>query len=135
MSEPSITVPITNPDSEALLLINNVITGLAEAAKEAAKQRTEERYALQTKVFLGSKEGADQFKPTSEVWGEDLSNTGIGLISTRPFEKNQKCYLMMKPAKSPPIFARIHIRRCYAITSSIYRIGATFIYDDPKTPA
>ncbi len=117
-----------------MLLVNALITDLANEEREYLKERVDERYTLATKVLLGAREPGNMFKPMYEAWGDDLSNTGLGLLTTKRFESGVKCYMVMRLPKRKPIFAKLFIRRCIPLTSTIYKLGTTFIYDDEKNP-
>ncbi len=133
---PSTTaVKITNKNAEAMLMINALVGDLAKTAKQNKQSRSDDRYPLETKVILGKREGPDQFVPLYESWGEDISNQGVGLLMTKPLEKSRRLYIVLRIPKQGKLFAHILVRRCDKLTADMYRIGATFEFEDKESSA
>jgi len=124
------TVKITNNGGESLLLINSLIGQLAEEVKKASWLRSDQRYDLNAKVIIGTREGPDQFVAKWEAWGGDISNNGIGLLTTRPLEPGRYYYIVMRPKPESRVFAIVMIRRCDKLTADIYKVGTSFVFDE-----
>lgn len=125
-----VATKITNTNSESLLLVNSLIGELATAFKEAALMRVDQRYALDRKVLIGKRRGQNQFLLEYEAWGGDISNNGLALFTTRPFPQDSISRIILRSSAEEPMFATIQIRRCQKLTEHIYRIGATFVFED-----
>lgn len=130
MAKSTATAQITNTNSQSLLLINQVVNELVTTAEAAELMRVDKRYPLESKVLIGTKNEDGQFVAEYEVWGVDLSNNGISFLTIRPLEAQKNFYLVMRPTRSTLIFAAVLIRRCDALTKDIYRVGATFVFED-----
>jgi len=102
----------TNSNSDSLLLINSLVGFLDQEAKEASLMRCDRRYDLNTKVVIGFKEGQDQFVVDSEAWGSDISNNGVGLLTTKSFTIGKMIYITMSPVQIDKVFALVTVRRC-----------------------
>lgn len=130
MAKPSASAKFTNTNSQSLLLINQVVTELATTAETAELMRVDKRYPLECKLLIGKKNEEGQFVAAYEAWGSDLSNNGISFLTTMPLEIQQHFNVVMRPTTSTLIFATMTIRRCDALTKDIYRVGATFVFED-----
>ncbi len=123
---------ITNTNQEAMLLIHAYVGRLASTVKEARRGRVDQRYSIGAAVLIGLQGDDGQFEPAYEVWGDTISNTGIGLLTTRSFEKGQQFYVMMRPSSGTKLFVIVRVRRCQRLTEGIYKVGGTFVYDDNR---
>ena len=129
------TVKITNKNSDALLLVNNVIGKLAAEVRENSLKRVDQRYPLHTKIIMGTRQAGDLFRPQYEAWGVDISNTGFGLIVGKEFLSGKKHSVVMRVKGQGTIFTEILIRRCQKLITGIYMLGTTFVFDDaPPQP-
>ena len=124
------TLTITNKNSEAMLLINQELGRLARETKQAELRRNDVRYPLNSKITVGSQGPNGEFKPVREVWGMDLSNTGIGLLTTKPFSQGEARCLMFSLPDDKKLYVMAILRRCEQLTQDLYLIGAEFIFDD-----
>jgi len=126
--------PITNSNSEALLLINSLVGTLAKLANEAKLMRGDMRYCLDRKVLVGSIDKENKFVTDYETWGGDVSNNGIALFVSQGLESGRVYVAQMHIAIGTPIFATILICRSQRLAEGLYRVGATFIFDDHAKP-
>ena len=124
---------ITNKNSEALLLVNQELGRLAQEANQAALDRNDARYPLNTKIMVGVPGANGEFKPVREVWGIDLSNTGIGLLAAKPFSRGEARSLMIPLPDDKQLYVMAIVQRCEQLTQEFYLVGATFIFDDITT--
>jgi hypothetical protein len=135
MQKVAATVKITNKNSDSLLLVNNVIGGLAAEVRENSLKRVDQRYPLHTKIIMGTREAGDLFRPQYEAWGVDISNTGFGLIVGKEFLSGKRHCVVMRVPGQGTIFTEILIRRSKKLITGIYMLGTTFVFDDAAPTA
>lgn len=118
----------TGSDSQAVLFaVNDLIARLA-AKRDKTSKRADARYSLNSPVVLGKMRG-NQFSPTCEAYGMDISNQGLGMISRVEVFPGQQFVVNLQSAIGSPCFVKLNIVYCTSILPGMFRCGGAFEFD------
>lgn len=131
---PSAPTPITIDPTKGMFAINELVAEKALAPTYSERNaRSDERYAFDEAVTIGSLDSDHCFAPICDGWGLDISNQGAGLVTEQPLEMRQR-FIMRLTLHTPEthVYTYVKIVRCQPLIGNIHLIGALFAFDDPS---
>jgi len=119
---------IENP----LLAVNTLLAELAQREQDVPLCRTDKRYQFDTLIALGPGDPEDTSCGIFDAWGMDISNKGIGFITQKKISPPERYRIMMPLPGDKKLFVLVQIARRVKLYGDLYKVGATFIYDDDE---
>ena len=128
-SEP---IPIQIDATECMFAINEFVTKKASAPNYSERNaRSDQRYAFDEVVVLGSLDTDHLFAPILDAWCLDISNQGAGLVTEQAIPLYEKLVIRFdRPIEQIYLFANVKIIRCQPLFGKIHMIGALFTFDE-----
>ena len=90
------------------------------------EKRVEGRVGLRCSVDIIPFQFGDKGSKGVTVWVRDLSVSGIGLVSARPFEANVEFVVGFVRDNRKPLSVRYKVRYCKRLARDLHSIGASF---------
>ena len=118
--------------TESLFAINELVAEKAHAPTYSERNaRSDERYAFDEALALGSIDSEHYFTPICDAWGLDISNQGAGLLTEQavPIRKRLIMRLNLRAPKRH-LFTFVKIVRCQKLIGNIHLVGALFTFED-----
>jgi len=117
--------PISVQEQTALL--TKLEEQLQAQQEELSSRRSTPRYPLNARVRLLAEAEDGSLRQTAEAWALDFSHHGLGLLTERPFQFNDKLLVDFGPAFDVRFHARFTVVYGMNLVGSIQRIGGRFV--------
>lgn len=111
---------------QLLQAINDLVAGRSHESFDQAPRRADKRFALNRVVQIGSPTRHEPFVPVEEAYGLDISYTGIGLVTRRPYPAGVALPLRLEVPGVGECVVTARVAFCNRLMPDLCRVGTTF---------
>ncbi len=112
--------------------VRSLVDGLVKRQRDAVERRGDVRFPFNVPVSLHRITASGSRVYYVSAWAIDLSQSGIGLLTTERIPKEMMVFVNFEPATGRPCFLKLRIVHSKSLIQGIYMSGGLFMFGEAE---